>query len=524
VTARQWRSGAFVVLTAVTVASFAWSVNQSHHSPGTAFFVSTTRIWELGIGALLALSAANVGRLPVLIRAVGGWLGIAMVLYAGVAFDGKTTWPGVHALVPTVGAALMIASGIAVTPGSPQRLLSLPPMVWIGGLSYSIYLWHWPILVAAQAHHPDLRIRWTVLLMIFSIIPAWLCHKYIENPIRFGTAFKSTPRALALGAGLTALGVAAAMVLSHSVDGSSAKLASKADAPGARVLLTSAGKHTVWSDIKSVAAMRPLPIDATKDRPPQYDNQPECQVRPNDAKPHACVFGDTSAKRTVLIVGDSKIVQWQTALSDLGKREHWKLVQITKSACTFSDANNGGSDQAACRAWGKATLQQILKIKPELVLESGRRPVALPEGETDTKKMTRAAMVKGMDAFWRPILAAGIPLVAVMDNPEPPDTKKLYECVAEHPKDLTRCTFDKAKGIKGSGALTQRMAAAGAPGAKILDMTDVVCPDKKRCAPVIGNVLIYRQGSHITRTYVDSAETQLAAKLYAVSGGKFGAR
>jgi peptidoglycan/LPS O-acetylase OafA/YrhL len=521
VAARKWRLGAFGLLTAVTLVSFAWSVHQSHHNPGTAFFVSTTRIWELGIGALLALSAARVGRLPVAIRAAAGWIGLAAIAFAVIAFDGSTTWPGVNALVPTVGAALMIASGIAVTPGSPQRLLSTAPMVWIGGLSYSIYLWHWPILVAAQADHPDLRVRWAVLLMIFSIVPAWLCHKYIENPIRYGAAFKATPRALALGAGLTALGVAAAFVLSHSV--TSVKEASKSEAPGAAALLDPANKGKVWSDLKSVSRIRPAPLKATSDRPPQYTAKVMCQVQVNDPKPQVCEFGDKSAKRTILIVGDSKIVQWETALSDLGKREHWRLVQITKSACSFTDANNAGTDQTSCRQWGKAALAQILKIKPDLVLESGRRKTALPPGKSGEANLTQPAMVKGMASYWRTITQAGIPLVTLIDNPEPIGPL-VYECVAEHPHNLSSCAFSKSEGIAGSAATTQRLAAASVPGVKILDMTNVVCPDRDRCAPVIGNVLVYRQGSHITRTYIDSMEPQLAAKLYAVTGGKFGER
>jgi peptidoglycan/LPS O-acetylase OafA/YrhL len=521
--ARRWRAGSFGLLTAVTVASFAYSVAQSHSSPGTAFFVSTTRIWELGIGALLALSASQVGRLPVIVRAVGGWVGLAAILYACLVFDGSTTWPGVNALVPTVGAALMIASGIAVTPGSPQRLLSTAPMVWIGGLSYSIYLWHWPMLVAAQADHPNLRIRYAVLLMILSVVPAWLCHKYIEDPIRFGSAFKSTPSALAMGAVLTALGVAAAFILSSSVNWNAAKEAPKSQTPGAQALVDKANAGKVWSDIKSVTKMRPLPVQAPKDRPPLYDNQPGCQVRVNVSTPDVCTFGDKTAKRSILIVGDSKVVQWETALSDLGKREHFKLLQITKSACTFADVNNGGTDQTACRAWGKATRDKILELKPNLVIESGRHSVALPEGKTGKSQMTQAAMVEGRASLWRSITAAGIPMITLLDNPEPA-VESVYECVAEHPKSLNTCSFDKAKGISTSGAPSQLGAAAKVPGVKILDMTDVICPDKTRCAPVIGNVLVYRQGTHITRTYIDSAEPQLAAKLFKLTDGKFGKR
>lgn len=200
--AKRWKQGAFVVLGIATVASFAYSVQQTADSPATAYFVSTTRIWELGLGALLALAATRVEQIPGLLRAIGGWVGIAMIVYAVFVFDESTTWPGTNALVPTIGAALMIASGLRTTPYSPQRLLSLAPMVWIGGLSYSIYLWHWPMLIAAQAERPDMRLRYLLLLMVLSVVPAYLSNRFIENPVRFGTFFKPTGRAIGLGSTL----------------------------------------------------------------------------------------------------------------------------------------------------------------------------------------------------------------------------------------------------------------------------------------------------------------------------------
>ncbi len=524
IAARRWKRVAFVVLAAVTISSLVYSIAHTSSSPQTAYFVSTTRIWELGIGALLALSATAVARIPGVLRAISGWLGIVLIAYAVLFFDTSTGWPGANALVPTIGAALVIASGIAATPGSPQRLLSVSPMVWIGGLSYSIYLWHWPMLVAAQAKYPDLRLRWTVLLMIASFVPAWLSHKLIENPVRFGTPFKPTARGLGVGAGLTALGVGVGLALNASVAiGTVVSESSPADSPGAAAIDDPANAGVVWSDLKAVKKMRPLAIDAPNDRPPLYDDDPGCQVPVGDANPKTCDFGDTSADRTVVIVGDSKMVQWETVLDTIAKREHWKLVTMTKSACSFADANNAGKDELSCRRWGKAALGKILAMRPDLVISSHRRAKALPGGKTGTAALSQDAMVQGTARYWRQITRAGIPLVTLLDNPEP-ITQPVYECVAKHPRNLTRCSFDKAQAIAESGAPTQRKAAAEVPGVSIIDMTDVICPDRERCATVIGNVLVYRQGTHITRTYIDSAEPQLSARLFDATEGRFGRR
>ena len=107
--------------------------------------------------------------------------------------------------------------------------------------------------------------------------------------------------------------------------------------------------------------------------------------------------------------------------------------------------------------------------------------------------------------------------------PAPNSAEPVYECVARHEKDLTQCSFSKVAGIKSSSAAEQRAAAKGVPGVSIIDMADVVCPDSARCAPVVGNVLVFRQGSHLTKTYIDSMEPQLAARLDTVTKGAFGA-
>jgi peptidoglycan/LPS O-acetylase OafA/YrhL len=525
VAAKRWKQGAFVVLGVATVASFAYSVQQTSDSPATAYFVSTTRIWELGIGALLALAATRVERIPSMLRAIGGWVGIAMIAYAVFVFDDATTWPGANALVPTVGAALMIASGLRPTPLSPQRLLSLAPMVWIGGLSYSIYLWHWPILVAAQAENPDLRLRWTVLLMIASIVPAYLSLRFIENPVRFGRAFKPTGRALGLGLALTAIGVGVGYGLNASVNlASDVKEAEPNNAMGAAALLDPARQDVMWSDVRSVDQMRPLATEAVDDRPAFYSDGSGCQVEGGDSTPKRCDWGVVDADRTVVIVGDSKIAQWQTALDLIAKEEGWHLVQYTKSACPFTDAAIDRPNKKDCRAWGQKALQEILDLKPDLVIASHRMREALPEGATDDKDATQDAMAAGMASYWTTLTEAGIPVTALLDNPAP-STEPVYECVAQNPDNLPACSFDRDRGIAESGAPAALQAADEVPfGVTTIDMTDVICPDGARCSAVIGNVLVYRQGTHITKSFVDSAQAQLADKLYDATNGDFGTK
>ncbi|MCR4513384.1 acyltransferase family protein [Aeromicrobium sp. 50.2.37] len=514
--------GAFLVLALVALASFAWAVHLSRTDPAPAFFVSTTRAWELAVGGLLALAAPQVHRVPAVARAALGWMGLLAVGCAALAFDGSTTWPGVATLVPVLGTAAMLASGVVPTRGGPGTLLSLKPLVWLGGLSYSLYLWHWPVLVAGEALIDDFRIRHGVVLTLLSVVPAWLSLRYVENPIRFGVRFKPDVRSLQLGAVLTSVGVALGLVLVLAPGVSGLERATPQQAQGARALLDSSADATDPADQRRLDRVRPLPQDASDDRPAFYDEKPECQVAADDDDVEVCAWGDTDADRTVVIVGDSKIGQWQPVLADIASDEGWRLLQITKSACTFTDSylSTGGSADRSCRTWGQRALRTIEDLDPDLVLTSGGRNTAL--ADVASTQASQDAMADGLTSIWGRLTDRGIPVAVLLDNPRP-STIPVYECVAENVDDLQSCTFDLDEGRRGSGAPAQQEAAARA-GVGVIDLTDVVCPDGRRCPAVIGDVLVYRQGTHLTVTFVRSAREQLERALSAVGNGSFGQR
>jgi hypothetical protein len=119
-------------------------------------------------------------------------------------------------------------------------------------------------------------------------------------------------------------------------------------------------------------------------------------------------------------------------------------------------------------------------------------------------------MVAGLRASWTPLTARGTEIAVIADNPGPPGTP-MYECVEANRSRLTACAFDRDR-YADSAAPTQHLAARGQPGVHMIDLFDAICP-AERCPPVIGNVLIYRQGSHLTATYVETLAPRLAAAL-----------
>ncbi|PYF99412.1 Peptidoglycan/LPS O-acetylase OafA/YrhL, contains acyltransferase and SGNH-hydrolase domains [Georgenia satyanarayanai] len=498
----------------IVVPSFLWSVHYSEASPNAAFFVTTTRLWELGIGAFVAIGATQWGRLPRAVATVLGWAGLATVVLSGLLLTSEVTWPGSAALLPTLGTAAVIVAGFVHGNRGPARLLAWKPAVWVGGLSYSLYLWHWPLIVAATALWGDLGGKRGLLVMAAAVVPAYLSYRFVENPIRFsGSVSRSDGLALSIGANFSLVGVAAglALVLAVPITAPSAGAAS-----GAAALEDGAGQTTGPGSLASLAEVEgfvPAPVDAPDDVPVGYADDCDVDVTEDDLV--VCEYGNPDGDLTVAVIGDSKIFQWQSAIDAVAEEQGWRLVYLIKSACPFTAALPvaGGAVNDTCVTWNDDALATVADLQPDVVLTSQRSPFAPTSRETPDDRTTEA-MEDGLVERWEELAELGIPVAVLLDNPAPPDLS-VYECVAENLQSLEECAFDRETGIAESAALTQRAAAERVDTARVVDLTEHVCPAEE-CVPVIGDVLVYRQGSHLTDTYVRSLTPVLARELVPV--------
>ena len=226
------RARVFRVLSwAVTLLLLGLSVWVSQAWTGrdpSAYFVTPTRVHELMLGAVVALGARGWPRLPRMVAAVVGWVGLAMVVAALLVITRDTPFPGTWALLPTVGAALVLVAGPAAGSAGPVAVLGVRPLQWVGRLSYSLYLWHWPF-IAVAAHlagvgrggPASLPVHWGLLAVLVSVLPAWLSFRYVEEPVRrHGRALAAqlpapvvTWRTLRLGLNLTLAGALVGLVV-----------------------------------------------------------------------------------------------------------------------------------------------------------------------------------------------------------------------------------------------------------------------------------------------------------------------
>lgn len=504
----------------VIVPSLAWSIHYTETNSAQAFFVTTTRLWELGVGALVAIGATVWPKIPRAVAIVVGWAGLVAVAASGLILTENAVWPGSAALWPTLATAAVIIAGYNAGKAGPIALLGIRPAVWIGGLSYSLYLWHWPLLIAATGLWGELGAKRGLLVVAFAFIPAYLSYRFVENPIRFApTLGRSNRLTYSVAANFTLAGVAAGLIVVLAIPSTTGPV-DDAQAQGAaavqlddRAVARSGyrGPGSVAS-LDEVKEFTPAAIAAVEDVP--EGPKGKCQVDQVSSEPIVCEYGDLDGDVTIAALGDSKLLQWWSALDKIAKDEGWHLVSMTKSACAFGQAMqlNKGEFYTSCTEWNDNVMKDVLDLDPDVALVSSRVATALPPGtEGGNDDRTKQAMEDGLVEAWQTLAHDDIPVVALLDNPGP-GHMKVYECVAENPTNLEKCTFDRAEGTERSGASVQVPAAERVPGTQTVDMADAICPTET-CVPIIGNVLVFRQTSHITDTYARTLTPELARRL-----------
>jgi peptidoglycan/LPS O-acetylase OafA/YrhL len=497
-------------LAAIVVPSLLWSILATARTPQSAFFVTTTRLWELGVGAFVAVGAVLWRRLSFAAARALGWLGLAAIAGSALLLDAASTWPGALALLPVLGTAAVIIAGSGER-GAAPFVLSWRWMVWIGGLSYSLYLWHWPLLIAQTNVFGAPGQKIGLLVVLASVIPAWISHKLVENPLRFSKRLTgSVGLTLSVGAGFMAVTVFAGLVLAASVP--RAPTAPVDAASGARALRLVDGKVQDLELVDRVGSITPAPADATKDRPDAYDRG--CQADQVTTTPTFCEYGDRQGEVTVVLTGDSKALQWVAPLDAISEKNHWRLRVATKSSCSFSGAliKYAQGRYQNCLDYSDNLVKALLAERPDIVLTSQTAKKAFgADGE-----LAIGPMVDGLVKSWTTLESAGIDVIPILDNPRPFDFDgqgaQVYACVADHVDDLGRCAFATRKGIAESAAPVLRQAAERAGDLPVLDLTDALC-NARVCPPVIQGVLVYRQGSHVTNTYALSMENVIAERL-----------
>lgn len=503
-----------VVVVLLSGISLGWSVHLTATLPVAAYFSPLTRAWELGLGCALAVGAATLMRVPSRGRLVMGWAGLLAIVTAAVMFSERTPFPGFAALLPTVGTALAIAAGIGDRHSrlAVARLFALRPLCFIGDRSYAFYLWHWPVLILADQYVGyELSVTVKLGLLAGAFLLSCVSYALVENPIRRRARSRRATGAV-FGVSMAGVLVTAVLCLTaiardeqrFNAPVASAPLMTPTSGPVATPTpalvsyRTPNGSELVLPDVVAAveAARRgdPIPSGLTPpigrltSVPPKYVLPRGCSSRGDSSRVTSkiCHLGDTTSRKTIVLVGDSHAMMWLPAVLELAFRDGWNVIPLLRTGCRPDRwVTNEGPE--SCRVWYRWALRKVRLLHPRITLiggSIGERPsTAVPAAADGTIAMARelapygAVVVIGDPEGLRErpadCLLASHASMATCTTTWPPSTLEAYDRVA---------------------ATTRRL------GVGFIPTRGFFC-FQRQCPTVIGTTIAYWDTSHITATY-----------------------
>ena len=523
----------FGVLAGVTLASFAWSVVSTSSDPLAAYFSTPARAWELGLGALTALVASAVAaRWSGLVRGLVCCSGLVLIAIACVAYSDETPFPGWQAALPVVGSALVLLAGAGgsaderTTQPLPIRALGVLPMRAVGDWSYSLYLWHWPVLIIAERKLGHGLGFWRTLLCVAVVfVLSALTFRYVEQPFR-------SPKRFPVRRALTLYPAAVAIVAVGAVGGHYySEYSSGALGDNPSITLTNFGvkdpsKFKLDKDKKvalvqaSVIAARhhmAIPSKLEPDILTVRDDEPDvgaCDYE-HDSR-ELCPRGDPDADRSIVVFGNSHARMWIPAFDKIGQELGYRTYYFVKPNCAASLVSVGelvpGSPLwPECDDFRSWALGQIATLDPDLVVvaSSGPNPVLYDkDGAKIPREGVDDATRDGYVDLFTQLSTTTRRAVLLRDVPKSEDLPD--ECLTKKGNDLGDCLFTPLEASVNDADISEQ--AADQTGTDIVDPTPWICWDGS-CPAVIGDVLPYRDRGHLTTTYAASLSDELVKAL-----------
>ncbi len=455
-----------------------WSGNQVEQ----AFYQMPARIWQFAAGGLaFALSArmsarrqagsASAWRGPALV-----WAGLLLITWVALWLPDDRPYPSVWAIPPTLGAFLILIGG-----DSCRHPLRLPALGWIGDRSYSLYLWHWPILGLGFSFGWKGQLLPTLALLLGVVLAGMLSYRLIELPFWKGRWRASgSRRHLWIGLGV----MASVAALLH-------------------LRLTSLPADD-WRDLASQAWR----VDA----PEIYTLR--CDHWYHDAVVEACELGNPQAERVVVLIGDSIGAQWYSLIPAIYGHADTRIVVHTKSSCPQVDQEfyyaRIGRNYTVCTNWRDAMLDEVAALQPQLVLIGSAANYAFEPSqwiEGSARVLARLSASAG-----QVLVIPGTPRLD-FDGPS---------CVRRHLQadgqiDLNACTEDGdlRQVRKITGYLEQ--AASRFDNVAVLDLSDIVCPSDRCGAVTADGQIVFRDSQHLADSFVRSRAGIIRQRIEALT-------
>jgi peptidoglycan/LPS O-acetylase OafA/YrhL len=452
------------------------------HSAAFAFYGSPTRAWEFATGALIALWGVGARRLRGIAATLIGVLGLILLAASAAWITETSRFPGTIAALPVAAAAMLIIAGSAAAPNPVSVALATRPLGWIGDLSYSWYLWHWPLIVFAHVLRPNDRV-WLVGAGVVSLLPAWVSYRFVENPIRTNPRWVGR-RVLVLSLGCVLLPAAAAASLQK-------------------------GSNVATFAVRQMRAQFAAHLDEAEG----------CtQNLPSDRITRAtCTWprGVSIGRRSVVLIGDSNAGQFSEAVLPAARAIGRPLTLATRSGCPFVNVllHRPGYDTASCHRFVIAWVAALRASRPALVIiasassdyfiKSQGWSFSTPAGGPSRSGVESKARLweDGTRFVAQAIAGSGVPVVLVHTLPHFVNWDPHLCSAWTVYSDTTACgrttPLAEIQASQSAAFNAEEVAVEQLRGVSTLDLSHAIC-SKGICRTNVGNRWLYKDGGHIT--------------------------
>jgi peptidoglycan/LPS O-acetylase OafA/YrhL len=534
---RRYRRLLLASILVVAAASLVASVWMTEHRPTWAFYLLPARMVELLAGAALAVAGPAFRVVPAGFRAALGWFGLVGIAVAAMSFDVGTVFPGYMAMLPVLGTVLVIvAGGAGGSASGPVAVLRHPVALWIGRHSYAIYLWHWPVLVLAEAKFGPLPLPTRLALVAGAVGLSALSLRLVEDPVRHSPWLaRRAARGLALGAALCATAVlagawmrstdtpldsgelAAAPTLVAQTSVAAQTTTAEQAAPPQQAAVTDASLAGLpEGDVDALIAanqavlaqgltqtdvpsnLRPALGQVGADRAEVYRDDCVAVGRVSELKP--CRYGEEGADFTVVLYGDSHAAQWFPALEALAEERPFELIVMIKGGCpTAAVSIPTATLGRTCPIWRDQAVEFIAGEQPELLIVS--TSAGYPNDDDEWRQ--------GFAETMQRIVPSARSVAVIGDTPE--STEEPTDCLSRNLRRADVCSSER-EDVVASSRLAIEAEVANGLGARFIDTSDWLCTDVA-CPMIIGDILLYRDATHITTVASEWFRPLLEASL-----------
>lgn len=486
--------------------SLAGSVILTATDPAVAYFATPVRAWEFGAGGLLALLVS--GRAAPA-RGLGGalaWCGWAVIGLSAFLIDGTTPFPGFAAMLPVVGALAVLAAAEPTVRWAPTTFLRWKPIQRVGDWSYSIYLWHWPLVVLLPfALGASLSGGAKLAILGGAVLLAAMTHRWIETPARRARGVLGRPR----GA-LLATAAAMALVVSVAAGGLVTANALRSPAPQASAPTNGDDSEcvgvTAFAELETCGqavegrAVRPDVATIFEDTGGAF----RCYEYDKVADPETCSFGSERANATrIALLGDSHGAMLIPGLRTVATARNWRITTWVGNGCVWR-AEGAESDECSER---RRAVDAALRADPfDAIILTARR---VPDSTASSAATAEALYARA----WQQQIDLGARVIVIADNPRV--TQEAIDCVLRNANDAVaarQCLVAEDSGFAPRDQVAEAAKASGL--AEVVDLADLYC-HRGECPLVAGDVMIYRDEHHITATYSREIASELARRLAA---------